>query len=391
MKYLNIQETAIKWNVPDYVVQRCCISQKIQGAIQSEGSWLIPENTMIPKEVYAYVRHKSLDLHYENLMPLLNAAFIPGECLKCIEKMPSGPAKDIAMAEYHYFIGQAKKTIQDVKPYLNDKDQAIQLSANLLFAYACLTTSEIQEVKKALSTIESFFQNQYIPSFRAAGSFIRRTASVLLHLTLPNEDPPLETFLPLLPEGLRAFAIYVQAHYLYLQCDYARSLGLVEGVFAMSEKIYPISFIYLHLVAAMDCMSLHKIDQAKKHLLDAWELAEKDDLIEGFGEHHGLLQGLLETVIKKDWPEDFKRIIAITYEFSSGWRKIHNPSTGSSVADNLTTTEFSVAMLASKGWTNDEIARHLDISINTVKSYMSVVYQKLAVHNRKELKEYMLK
>ena len=67
---------------------------------------------------------------------------------------------------------------------------------------------------------------------------------------------------------------------------------------------------------------------AERHLLDAWELAHPDDLIEGFGEHHGLLGGMLEAVIKQKWPEDFKRIIAITYKFSSGWRKIHNPKPG---------------------------------------------------------------
>ena len=62
----------------------------------------------------------------------------------------------------------------------------------------------------------------------------------------------------------------------------------------------------------MDCMSLRQTDRAQTHLLEAWRIAQPDDLIEGFGEHHGLLGGMLEAVIKKDWPEDFKRIIAIT-------------------------------------------------------------------------------
>ena len=54
-------------------------------------------------------------------------------------------------------------------------------------------------------------------------------AAVLLHLPLPEEMPPAESFLPLLPPGLRAFALYVQAHYLYLKEDYANSAGMVEG------------------------------------------------------------------------------------------------------------------------------------------------------------------
>ena len=159
----------------------------------------------------------------------------------------------------------------------------------------------------------------------------------------------------------------------------------------MQAEVYPIPNIYLHLVAVMDYMSLKQPEQAERHLLAAWALAQPDDLIEGFGEHHGLLGGMLEAVLKKDWPEDFKRIIAITYRFSAGWRKVHNPVTGHDVADNLTTTEFAIAMLAARGWSNQEIADHMGISLYTVKHFMSSTLQKLNIKQRKDLKQYMLR
>ena len=99
---------------------------------------------------------------------------------------------------------------------------------------------------------------------------------------------------------------------------------------------------------------------------------------------------MLEAVIKPEWPEDFKRIIDITYRFSSGWRRVHNSLTGHDVADDLTTTEFAIAMLAARNWTNQEIAEHLNISVNTVKSHISEAMKKLNVEKRKELKKYML-
>ena len=203
--------------------------------------------------------------------------------------------------------------------------------------------------------------------------------------------PPAESFLPLLPPGLRAFALYVQAHYLYLKEDYANSAGMVEGALAMGASAYPIPAIYLHLVAVMDYMSLKATEKAQTHLLTAWEIARPDDLIEAFGEHHGLLGAMLEAAIKPDWPEDFKRIIDITYRFSSGWRRVHNPITGHDVADDLTTTEFAVCMLAARGWTTREIARHLNISANTAKRHISEAMKKLKVKNRKDLKQYMLR
>lgn len=181
------------------------------------------------------------------------------------------------------------------------------------------------------------------------------------------------------------------AHYLYLKEEYGKSAGIAEATLAMGADKYPIPAIYLHLVAVMDYMSMKNAGLARKHLLAAWETARPDYLIESMGEHHGLLGGMLEAVIKPEWPEDFKRIIAITYRFSTGWRRIHNPETGHDVADDLTTTEFATDMLAARGWTNQEIAEHMNISPNTVKQYISAVLQKLGIHQRRELKKYMLK
>ena len=158
----------------------------------------------------------------------------------------------------------------------------------------------------------------------------------------------------------------------------------------MGAGQYPIPAIYLHLVAVMDYMGLRQTEQARAHLLAAWELARPDDLIEGLGEHHGLLGGMLEAVIKPEWPEDFKRIINITYSFSAGWRKVHNPDTGHDVADNLTTTEFAVSMLAARDWSNPEIAEHLHISLATVKRHLSSAMMKLDVSQRHDLRKFML-
>ena len=86
----------------------------------------------------------------------------------------------------------------------------------------------------------------------------------------------------------------------------------------------------------------------------------------------------------------FKRIIDITYQFSAGWRKVHNPDTGDHVADNLSTSEFTAAMLVARGWTNQEIADHLRLSPNTVKWYISNAMNTLGIQHRQDLKDFML-
>ncbi|MCD7854416.1 MAG: LuxR C-terminal-related transcriptional regulator [Clostridiales bacterium] len=195
----------------------------------------------------------------------------------------------------------------------------------------------------------------------------------------------------MLPTGIRLFALYIEAHSYYLSERYDTCIAVAETALALEEKLYPIPSIYLHLVAAMGHINLKEPEQAKEHLLEAWKIAQPDDMIEAFGEHHGLLGGLLEAVMKKEYPDAFKRIIKITYSFSAGWRKVHNPVTGHFVADDLTTTEFTVAMLAARGWSNKEIADHLSISKETIKSQVASVLQKLEITQRTDLIKFMLK
>ena len=329
----------------------------------------------------------------KTLMPLMNTPFAPGTHLQAIESMAPGAQRDIAQAEYFYFSGQPEQALATAAPYLSSQDIAARLSACLICAYANLPLGQAHEAKALLDQMNAILTKagEHSPQLGAASAFVSAAAAVLLHLPLPQELPDTDALLPLLPRGLRTFALYVQAHLLYLKGEYAISAGIVEGALLMGATAYPIPTIYLRLVAVMDYMSLKSVEKAREHLLAAWELARPDDLIEAFGEHHGLLGGMLESVIKPEWPDDFKRIIDITYRFSAGWRRVHNPVTGDEVADDLTTTEFATAMLAARGWTNQEIADHLGVSINTVKRHLAHAMDKLGVKSRKDLQRYMLR
>lgn len=399
MDYITAREAAEKWGVSERRINQYCAEGRIPGAERFGGAWAIPAGAEKPgdprkqKTQTAPPSAKQAPELFPGFMPLMNTPFCPGCCKETIARMEAGPKKDIALAEYHYFSGQAEKAMQETEGYLTAADGGIRLSACLLFAYACLSMGRIDHARSSLGEIRRTLASggETDPAARAMEAFVAFAAAVLLHLPLPEEMPPAESFLPLLPPGLRAFALYVQAHYLYLKEDYANSAGMVEGALAMGASAYPIPAIYLHLVAVMDYMSLKATEKAQTHLLTAWEIARPDDLIEAFGEHHGLLGAMLEAAIKPNWPEDFKRIIDITYRFSSGWRRVHNPITGHDVADDLTTTEFAVCMLAARGWTTQEIAQHLNISANTAKRHISEAMKKLKVKNRKDLKQYMLR
>lgn len=167
----------------------------------------------------------------------------------------------------------AQNHLLEAEAYLTAADGATRLSACLLYAYACLSMGRIGHAWHALGEIKRTLaiasDGETAPPLRTMEAFVAFAAAVLLHLPLPEEMPPTKDFLPLLPPGLRSFALYVQAHYLYLKGEYGHSAGIVEATLAMGADAYPISAIYLHLAAVMDYMSMKQPERAQAHLLAA--------------------------------------------------------------------------------------------------------------------------
>ena len=327
-------------------------------------------------------------------MLLMSSAFPLGRCIEFIESIDDVPQKEMAYAEYYYFSGRHEKAVEYAEMYLNCEDIMLKLSASLIYTFANLSLDRIHSARFGLERLKEYLKEAMLEETdkktRACCVFVATAAHTLLHIPV-GDLPPLAEYLSEFTKGMQLWGAYVLAHKAYLVKDYQRSLGIVQTCLMTCSKVYPIAMIYLNLVVAMDLMNLKETDKAKVYFMKVWEISRPDNLIEGIGEHHGLLQGLIEACMKKDYPEDYARIIDITYKFSAGWRRIHNPGTNEDVADNLTTTEFTIAMLANRGWTNKEISEYLEITPRTVKQHLTCVFNKLNIENRKQLKNFMLR
>ncbi len=324
-------------------------------------------------------------------MPLMCTDFAPGHLDEAVAAIADADLRAIATAEALFFRGNAEKAVEAAAPYLWASDHDLRYSACLICGYANLSLNQIADARACLAALLDDGANCDDPAADTGHILFAAAASILLHLPSPYS---LDEYYPLaarLPEGLRLFASYVMAHMYYLRGQYGRCLGAAENALALKQGSYPISELFLHLVASMGAMGLKEVDTAKAHFEAGWEIARPDGLIEAIGEHHGLLQGLIEICLKSQYPDEFSRIIDITYRFSYGWRRIHNPDSGENVADDLTTTEFTISMIACRDWTNAEIARHMGISAGTVKNRLSSVYAKLGISSRAELASRMLR
>ena len=64
MEYISVKQAADKWDTSVQIVRRFCRQERINGAIQSNGSWLIPANARKPKRI------EGIDPDVEKLPPL---------------------------------------------------------------------------------------------------------------------------------------------------------------------------------------------------------------------------------------------------------------------------------------------------------------------------------
>lgn len=386
MKYETVKEAAERLGVTARTVQKWAAAGKIPGAMKVGRDWQIP----VQKEEGAQkcTGRKHIP------MPLLNSVFPLGQCTRYIEKMEDEDERNIAWAEYYYFSGQAEKAAEAVELYLNSPDDALRYSAAWIYAFSNLTCDKTALTKYAIGIIKKDLQEQAgeegLPVQRAIRVFTYTAATVLLHLTMGDVEL-LEGYLKYLPGGLKMFGGYVLAHKAYLEKNYERTLAIADMTLALSDAVYPIPTTYIYNMEAMAMMNLMRVEEAKKYFMKAWEYARQDQLIEVFAEHHGHLQGMVEVCLKEKEPESFQKITDIVYKFSAGWRKVHKIAEHREIADNLSTTEFTVAMLYNRKWTIKEIAHHMQVSERTVKKHLDVIYDKLNIHSRQELEQYMLR
>lgn len=298
------------------------------------------------------------------VLPLLNSSFEPGRAREVVEGFVDVDLRNIARAELFYFTGQAEECCEITRGYLSSRVIELKLSACILYGYSNLTLGNVAAAKRGMEGIQSCVKlamKKKVPKDVYASCLLAGyVGAVLLHL--PTDGmPAFGEYSRMLPEGLRLFATYVMAHHTYLNGEIWSAYGMGKAALFMAERSYPISMTYIHCMMAVCAIN-------RKHKQEAQE----------------------EMLRNRD-PEAYQRITEGVISFSRGWMALHNPENRRKVTGELSTMEFSIAMLASGGWTNKEIGEHLGISINTVKHYLTDIFCKLNVKKRDELKKFMLK
>ncbi len=402
MEYVTTRQISQKWDVSERYVQQRCVDGRIDGAKKFGGSWMIPADAVRPSDLRR--RNTKAKKQSEQIvesapphpyipMPLMNTPFTPGGMRAAVEAIEDADERNIALAEFYYYTGNAKEAVRYAKKYLESEIMELRLSALFVYAFANLSLDKTAETKKAFDKTFEIYRSMdenTPPLQKAFAVILCGSMDTLLHLPRSQELPELQDYILALPHGLRLFAAYVQARYGYLNGLHGTAIGICETCLVIMEAPNPISKVFIHLSCAAFFMQTQYPQMTKRHLAQAWELAKPDGLIEPFGELHGELWGMLEAVLKKTEPEAFRSMIGVAKYFANGWRKLHNDLTGDNIPTELTPTEFTVAMLASRRWLYKEIAAHLGITEYAVKKNANIAMQKMNLGDKDDLPKVML-
>ena len=188
------------------------------------------------------------------------------------------------------------------------------------------------------------------------------------------------------------YANIIYGRYLLAKEDYAKLLAISGQMLEIASIFSNVMYkIYTYIYIALANHYIGKEDKAINMLEEAIKLAYKDNIVMPFvmfsTELHDLL--LKTRGIEKDAYYD-KFMINLKErkkEYGKGLLVIKKAALNTQ-SYGLTKREGEVARLAARRLSNKEIAENLFIAESTVKSNMKIIFSKLGINSRSELKDY---
>lgn len=395
MKFETAAQTAARLGVTVRAVQKWAKEGKLEGSHKIGRDWLIPFGAVVTETKTEAIETETDKKVFDVAFPMFQLPYFSGDMLEHINKIADIDERNLYLIEYYYFIGELEKSNEISELYMNSPNLNYRISAELFSTFSNMVTGHLHKVHFSAGLLKMEIESSDLYDEAAVrDNALKVFAGVVLktQLHIPFETAPqIEEYIRFLPEGLRIMALYLSAYKAYLAKDYSRSLGIAQAAINCSTMQYPMPMIYCNIICAIDCINLLQPDKARKYIKKAWELAIPHKMYMPLVEHYSILQGLLENNFKKTDTENYNKIIELARKYNISWYQVYNKKTDSKVSDELTPTEFTIAMLYSRNWRAKEIAAHMHISERTVTNYIQVIYEKLNINGKKELERYVLK
>lgn len=139
---------------------------------------------------------------------------------------------------------------------------------------------------------------------------------------------------------------------------------------------YHLIRIYFLIYESVTKSYLESRHRGEEILKEALELAEKDHLIMPFAENTSHIRLMLEALLKRGDSPYIREVLEACKRYSSQLKLFHTCEV------SLTDRELEILKLLDEGYTHEEIAGDIYISIATVRYHVKNIYQKMDVNNK---------
>ena len=314
----------------------------------------------------------------ENLLPLINASFIPGECFRSIEAIENHDQKEVALANYYQLTMNSEEAIAKAKPYIKHEDQYLRISACITLFFASLNMGDKKTASAALSELESV----ELESDLFGGTHFAETIKNMLFSK--GENFVLESkALKRLPEGVRYYISYFFALHELLRGRTEEALGIAKSALLFGRSKNPIIAIYLNIILGAAYTFLKDFDKADAYYKAAWDMAYPDKFLSPFVQQSLLIFGFDRKYIKENHPNEYKLIGDYVKGYLPAWGALSENINWFSHSE-VSRMELVVGVLFKHGFSVKEISSVLMISPNTVKTHLMAMRQKTGAANRNE-------
>ncbi|MDR2941886.1 MAG: helix-turn-helix transcriptional regulator [Treponema sp.] len=401
MDYMSAVSAAQKWGIGIRQVQRLLADGRIPNAQKLGNSWVIPVSAEKPL-TRALIKSGTAESHIavplpvslqERLAAMCKAVYINNSRdnpYGVIDSIKDEKLRSFHIANLFYMKGDFKQAKRYCKTTEGDE------AAKLLISGIAIAV--------AISSGDYAFYDEYETFLKAVikskrGAEVTSYAELMLALGYMGAGLPemaaewikKADFTNVYPV-VKYTAICLRIEYFRWQKKYESMLSAAEAILSLSSDDLHREFnsieIQLMTRCAIACHYLDRMDEAKRWLMSAMDIAFPHGFTVLFTSIITDLSGLLERCTKQAYPEYYDKIIAQSRQIVNNWVAFHIRCRKNDNAPFLLSIqEQKIANLAARRVPYAEISRRLDLSLGTIKNTVQVIYSKMNVNNRDELYE----
>ena len=173
------------------------------------------------------------------------------------------------------------------------------------------------------------------------------------------------------------FFYVVYGKCLLLDKKYIELDSLCESIETLLRPYqYHLVRMYFLIYESVSKSYLESRTRGEQILKEALLLAEQDHLIMAFAENTGHIRLMLESLLKRGKDDYIEEILGYCNRYQLQLKRLHTSSI------SLTDRETDILKLLDEGYTHEEIAGEIYISVATVRYHIKNIYQKMDVNNK---------